>query len=185
MTRKLAAASQPRAGRLWHRVAVVIRAARPGDAAAIAVIYAHYVATSGATFDEHAPSPDEIEAKIGTIQAAGLPFVVAELDGAVAGYGYLAPYRERSAYRYTVEDSVYVAPDARGGGVGRALLDRLVADAARSGAVREVIAVIADTGDPASVALHAVSGFREAGRLRAVGCKDGRCYDTILMQRSV
>jgi L-amino acid N-acyltransferase YncA len=182
---KLAALWNPCAGRLWHRVAVVIRAAQPGDAAAIAGIYAHYVATSGATFDEVAPTTEEIAAKAAAIQAAGLPFVVAEAEGAVAGYGYLAPYRERAAYRHTFEDSVYVSPDARGRGVGRALLERLVADAARSGAVRELIAVIADTGDPASVALHAACGFREAGRLRAVGCKDGRWYDTILMQRSV
>ena len=181
----MAAAPEASAGGVWHRFAVVIRDAEPRDAAAIIAIYAHYVATSGATFDEVAPSRDEIEAKIATIQGAGLPFVVAELDGAVAGYGYLAPYRERAAYRHTFEDSVYVAPGARRGGVGRALLERLIAAGERLDGVRQLVAIIADTGDSASVALHRACGFGDAGRLSAVGYKGGRWYDTILMQRSV
>lgn len=155
-----------------------------GDAPAIAAIYAHYVATSPATFDEVAPGPEAFEAKLEAVRAAGMPFLVADEDGTVAGYAYLAPYRERSAYRHTAEDSVYVAPSARGRGAGRALLERLLADGERAG-VREVIAVIAATDAGASVALHRACGFRDAGRLEAVGLKHGVWHDTILMQRSL
>jgi L-amino acid N-acyltransferase YncA len=163
---------------------VDIRPAQRADAAAIAAIYAHYVATSAATFDESPAGPDEFAAKIAAAGSAGLPFVVAEDAGEVAGYAYLGAYRPRPAYRYTVENSVYVAPEARGRGVGRALLERLIDDGSRAG-VREVVAVIAVTGDAASVALHRACGFREAGRLTAVGFKFGRWHDTLLMQRSL
>jgi len=163
---------------------VIVRRAEPVDAARVAAIYAHYVATSAATFDESAPGNEEIADKIASITSAALPFVVAEMHGRVGGYGYLSPYGGRSAYRYTVESSVYVAPDARGRGVGRALLERLLAEAEQAG-VREVIAIIAVTDDPASVALHRGCGFGEAGRLKAVGFKHGRWYDTLLMQRSL
>jgi L-amino acid N-acyltransferase YncA len=163
---------------------MTIRAAEPDDAPAIAAIYAHYVAQSAATFDETAPSADAFADMIASVRAANLPFLVGELDGAVGGYGYLTPYKPRSAYRYTVENSVYVAPEARGRGIGRALLERLLAEA-QQGGVREVVAVIAVTEDPASVALHRALGFREAGRLEAVGFKHGRWHDTVLMQLSL
>ena len=161
-----------------------VRAAEAHDAGAIAAIYAHYVATSPATFDEAAPGASAFARKVEGIRSAGLPFLVADDGGAVAGYAYLTPYRERSAYRHTVENSVYVAPDARGRGVGRALLDRLLGEGQRAG-VREVIAVIAATDAAASVALHRACGFREAGRFEAVGFKHGAWHDTILMQRSL
>jgi phosphinothricin acetyltransferase len=161
-----------------------VRTAEPSDAPAIAAIYAHYVATSPATFDETAPGAEAFARKIASVTAAGLPFVVAEEDGALAGFGYLAPYRERSAYRHTVEDSVYVAPEALGRGIGRALLTRLLADGERSDA-RQAIAVIAATDAEASIALHRSLGFRDAGRLEAVGLKHGSWHDTILMQRSL
>jgi L-amino acid N-acyltransferase YncA len=160
---------------------VKVRPAERADAAAVAAIYAHYVATSAATFDEEAPGTDEIAAKIAS---AKLPFLVAETDGRVEGYAYLAPYKERSAYRYTAECSVYVAPDERGRGIGRALLEQLLADGERAG-VREVVAIIATTGGEASVALHRACGFREAGLLKAVGFKHDRWHDTLLMQRSL
>jgi L-amino acid N-acyltransferase YncA len=163
---------------------VIVRPAEPADAVGIAAIYAHYVATSAATFDESAPGSEEFADKIATITSAKLPFLVAETEGRVGGYAYLAPYKGRRAYRFTAESSVYVAPDARGRGVGRALLERLLAEAERVG-VREVIAIVAVTDDPASVALHRAFGFAEAGRLRAVGFKHGRWYDTLLLQRSV
>jgi phosphinothricin acetyltransferase len=177
----------------WFRIArtiarvpteLLVRAAAAGDADRIAAIYAHYVATTPATFDEVAPDADAFVAKIATLGAAGWPFLVAEEHGAPAGYAYLAPHWERSAYRHTVEDSVYVAPEARGRGIGRALLERLLADGERAGA-REVIATIAATEGEASVALHRACGFREAGRLEAVGLKHGAWHDTILMQRSL
>jgi L-amino acid N-acyltransferase YncA len=163
---------------------VTVRAAERADAPAIAAIYAHYVETSAATFDESAPGAEAIEGKIAEIASAGLPFLVAEGEGGVGGFAYLAPYKPRSAYRYTAENSVYVAPDARGRGLGRALLERLLEEGERAD-VREVIAIIAVTDEPASVALHRACGFSEAGRLTAVGFKHGRWYDTLLMQRSL
>jgi L-amino acid N-acyltransferase YncA len=163
---------------------VIVRTAEPRDAPAIAAIYAHYVATSPATFDETAPGAGAFADRIAAAGSTGLPFLVADEDGAVLGYAYLAPYRGRSAYRHTVEDSVYVDPGALGRAVGRALLERLLAEGERAGA-REVIAVIAATGADATVALHRACGFRDAGRLEAVGIKHGAWHDTILMQRSL
>ena len=158
-----------------------IRAAEPPDAARIAEIYAHYVATSAVTFDETEPAPEEFADRIA---ASNLPFLVAERDGAVEGYAYLTPYKERSAYRHTAECSVYVADEARGHGTGRRLLERLLAEAPGAG-VREVVAIIGVTGDPASIALHRSCGFAEKGTLERVGYKQGRWWDTVLMQRSV
>jgi phosphinothricin acetyltransferase len=163
---------------------VAVRHARPGDADAVARIYAHWVATSAATFDEVAPSAAETAAKIDATRAAGLPFLVAETGGRVEGHGALSTYRPRPAYRFTVEDSVYVDPSARGRGHGRALLERLLEEARRAG-LREVVAVVAVTEDAASVALHRACGFREVGRLERVGCKFGRWHDTLLLQRSL
>ena len=163
---------------------MVIRDAQPTDAGAIRAIYAHYVDTSAATFDQTAPSADEVAAKIAGVTDRGLPFLVAETHGEVSGYAYLAPYNERSAYRYTAEVSVYVAPDARGRGVGRSLLEHLLDEGALAG-IREVVAIITATDALASVALHRACGFREAGRLTAVGHKHGRWHDTLLMQRSL
>jgi L-amino acid N-acyltransferase YncA len=163
---------------------VIVRRAEAPDAPAVAEIYAHYVANSAATFDESAPGADEMAAKIAGITAAGLPFLVAERDGAVSGFAYLARYHDRSAYRFTAQISVYVAAAARGGGLGRALMERLLADSAEAG-VREVVAIIGVTGDPASIALHRAFGFEDAGLLRAVGFKHGRWYDTALMQLSL
>jgi L-amino acid N-acyltransferase YncA len=160
---------------------VTIRPAEPGDAAAVAAIYSHYVETSPATFDEQAPAVEEVAARI---ERARLPFLVAEEDGRVQGYAYLAPYKERSAYRFTAECSVYVAAGRRGRGIGRALLERLLAAGAEAG-VRQVIAIIGATGGEASIALHRALGFRDAGRLEAVGFKHDRWHDTVLMQRSL
>ena len=161
-----------------------LRPAEPADATAIAAIYAHYVTNSAATFDDAAPGAEHFAEKIAEVRSARLPFLVADEQGEVRGYGFLAPYSPRGAYRHTVENSVYVAPDARGRGVGRALLERLLAEG-QDGGVREVIAIIAVTDDPASVALHRALGFREAGRLESVGFKHGRWHDTLLMQRSL
>ena len=161
-----------------------IRPAGHADAPAIAEIYAHYVANTAATFDESAPGGDQMADNINRVESAGLPFLVAEAERRVGGYAYLAPYNPRNAYRHTAESSVYVAPDVRGRGAGRALLERLLAEGERAG-VREVIAIIAVTEDPASVALHEAFGFTEAGRLRSVGFKHERWHDTLLMQRSL
>lgn len=168
---------------------VVVRPAVRGDLKAVADIYAHYVHHTVVTFDETARSVAEWEEQFGDITARGLPFLVAGGSGAVVGFAYARPWRTRPAYRYTVEDSVYLAPDATGRGLGSALLGPLITEAARAGRHR-MVAVIADGGGAAcadsgtaSVALHRRFGFTDAGRLTAVGRKHGRWVDTVLMQR--
>ncbi|TDE35127.1 N-acetyltransferase family protein [Nonomuraea mesophila] len=158
-----------------------VRALSDADLPAVAGIYAHYVTDSVATFDETPPSSDDWRAKAAGITGAGLPFLVADVDGQVAGYAYLAPYRPKPAYRHTVEDTIYLAPGMTGRGLGRLLLGELL-DAARRTHVRRVVAVIADSGDPSSARLHEAYGFAEAGRLRGVGFKHGRWIDTVLFQ---
>jgi L-amino acid N-acyltransferase YncA len=160
------------------------RVATSDDLDAIAEIYAHYVATSVATFELDPPDAAEWRRRFAVIADAGLPFLVAERDGAIAGYAYCAPWKTRPAYRATVEDSVYVAPSAVGQGCGTELVRDLL-DACAAAGIREVIAVIADTGDPASVELHRRFGFVDAGRLTRVGYKHDRFVDTLLLQRSL
>ncbi|MDT5327258.1 MAG: hypothetical protein QOF25_4410 [Mycobacterium sp.] len=160
------------------------RVATPDDLDAIAEIYAHYVATSVATFELDPPDVAEWRGRFAVIADAGLPFLVAERGGAIAGYAYCAPWKTRPAYRATVEDSVYVAPSAVGQGCGTELVRDLL-DACGAAGIREVIAVIADTGDPASVDLHRRFGFVDAGRLTSVGYKHDRFVDTWLLQRSL
>ena len=150
----------------------------------VAAIYAHYVASGAATFDEIAPDIEAWSAKAGTVVARGLPFLIAEVGDKVVGFAYASPWRPRPAYRHTVEDTVYVAPSRLRKGVGRLLLDALI-DGCRNVGVEQVIAVIADTGDPASQALHRSAGFTEAGRLVKVGFKHGQWIDTVLMQLSL
>jgi L-amino acid N-acyltransferase YncA len=163
---------------------IVIRRTIPDDIEAIGTIYAHHVKTSVATFDLTAPDPSEWQRRLHTITADGLPFLTAIRDDRVAGYAYCSPWKGRPAYRYTVEDSIYVAPDGVGCGVGGLLLDALLTDCAGAG-VREIIAVIVDADGAASLALHRNRGFVDAGRLTAVGLKHGRWLDTLLLQRSL
>lgn len=136
------------------------------------------------TFDVTPPGADDWRRKLGGLAGRGLPFLVADVSGEVAGYAYAGPWKTRPAYRHTVEDSICLAPGWRGHGLGRALLDALLAACAGAG-VRQVIAVIADGGDGASVVLHGRAGFTEAGRLTGVGSKHGRWIDTLLMQRDL
>ncbi|MCT7661888.1 GNAT family N-acetyltransferase [Mycobacterium deserti] len=163
---------------------VTVRPAAPDDLDAICAIYAHYVQAGVATFELTPPDRSEWLRRFSAIVDAGLPFLTAEIDGEVAGYAYCAPWKTRPAYRHTVEDSVYVAPDALGRGVGGRLLDALIADCTDAG-MREIIAVIVDADGAASLALHSHRGFVEAGRLRSVGFKHGRWLDTVLLQRSL
>jgi len=163
---------------------IVIRRTIPDDLAEIGAIYAHHVQTSVATFDLTPPDPPEWRRRLQAIASDGLPFLTATTDGRIAGYAYCSPWKVRPAYRHTVEDSIYVAPDAVGCGVGGRLLDALLTDCAGAG-VREVIAVIVDADGAASVALHRNRGFVDAGRLTAVGFKHGRWLDTVLLQRSL
>jgi L-amino acid N-acyltransferase YncA len=160
---------------------VVIRAAVPADIAAITRIYAHAVRFGTASFEIEPPDEAEMARRQRALIEGGFPYLVAEADGAVAGYAYAGPYRSRPAYRFSVENSVYVAPEAHRRGIGRALLDRLIAEAAARG-FRQMIAVIGDSDQTASIALHRAAGFRLVGTIAAVGFKHGRWLDSVLMQ---
>jgi L-amino acid N-acyltransferase YncA len=164
--------------------APLIRLAAPSDSDAIATTYAHYVRTSLVPFDTVAPDADAWRDKANALLAQGIPFLVAEMDDAVAGFAYLSQYRPKAAYDHTMEDTVYVAPTFLGRGYGRLLLVDLLALAADAGA-HQVIAVIADDGSDASQRLHASLGYDVVGRLRQVGFKHERWVDTVLMQRGV
>ena len=135
-----------------------------------------------ASFEEEPPSQAELGRRYDEIVGRGLPYLAAELGGALAGYGYCAPYRSRSAYRYSLEDSVYVRHDAHGRGVGKALLAELIARCEALG-YRQLIAVIGDSAHAASIGLHASQGFLRTGTLRSVGFKFGRWVDSVIMQR--
>ena len=159
-----------------------VRAAEPGDLAAVQAIYAHHVLHGLASFEEEPPPPDEMRRRYEEVTGRGLPWLVAELGDAIAGYGYCAPYRARSAYRYALEDSVYVRHDMQGRGVGRALLEELVRRCEALG-YRQIIAVIGDSANAASISLHAAAGFLRVGTLRSAGFKLGRWVDSVFMQR--
>jgi len=163
---------------------VAVRDARPADMAAVQVIYAHHVLHGLATFEEVPPSVDELIARRAAVTGAGLPYLVAERGGAVVGYSYASTYRPRPAYRYAIEDSVYVADGLAGRGIGAALLAALIARCG-GGPWRQMIAIIGDTGNVASIALHRRHGFGLVGTLHAVGFKLGRWVDTVLMQRAL
>lgn len=152
------------------------------DLIAVAAIMAYYVEHTVATFNEVPPTLEEWERRHSDLTARGLPFLVAETTGGVVGFAYVAPWRPQSAYRHTVESTVYLAPDATGHGLGTTLMVELI-DRSTAAGCHQVLAVIADTGNPASAALHRRLGFTDAGRLRAVGMKHGRWVDTLLMQR--
>ena len=152
------------------------------DLPAVQAIYAHHVLQGLASFEETAPPLEEIQKRYEGIASLGLPYLVADLEGTVAGYGYCAPYRARSAYRYALEDSVYVRKDMAGRGVGGALLAALVERSAALG-YRQLIAIIGDSGHDASIGLHASLGFVRVGTLRSVGYKQGRWVDSVIMQR--
>jgi phosphinothricin acetyltransferase len=159
----------------------IVRDATPDDAAAIQAIYAHHVLHGTGTFEEEPPPVEEMAARLAAIHDAGLPYLVAELDGAVVGYAYASRYHTRSAYRFTVEDSVYIADGLGGRGIGKALLGELVARC-EAGPWQQMLAIVG-SGAPASVALHRSLGFEEVGTLRSVGFKFGAWHDTVLMQR--
>ena len=163
---------------------LLVRNSTPADLAAVHAIYAHAVQHGTGTFEIEPPSPEELARRRDEVLARGLPWLVAEADGVVSGYAYAAPFRPRPAYRFTLEDSIYLAPDAQGRGIGRLLLAELLARGQASGA-RQMLAVIGDSGNQASVALHRALGFRPAGKLNSVGWKFGRWLDVVLMQRAL
>jgi L-amino acid N-acyltransferase YncA len=163
---------------------IFIRAAGPNDLAAITRIYAYAVRHGTASFEIDPPDQDEMMRRFEALVAGGFPYLVAERAGALAGYAYAGTYRARPAYRFTVEDSIYVAAEQQRRGIGGALLDRLIAEAESRG-FRQMIAVIGDSDQPGSIALHAGAGFRIIGTLDRVGFKFDRWLDCVLMQRAL
>jgi L-amino acid N-acyltransferase YncA len=161
-----------------------IRAATAADIPAITAIYDHAVRHGTASFELEPPDAAEMTRRRQALVEAGYPYVVAEADGTVAGYAYAGPYRPRPAYRWSVEDSVYVAPEMQRRGIGAALLGRLIAEAEQRG-YRQMIAVIGDSAQMPSIELHRAAGFRPIGTIEHVGFKLGRWLDTVLMQRAL
>lgn len=159
-----------------------VRDAAPGELPAIQSIYAHHVLRGLASFEEVPPDLEEMRRRHADVTGRGLPFLVAARGTEVLGFGYCAPYRARSAYRYALEDSVYISEGSAGQGLGAKILDELIARCERLG-YRQVIAVIGDSANAASIALHARFGFVRVGTLRSSGYKFGRWVDSVLMQR--
>jgi L-amino acid N-acyltransferase YncA len=164
--------------------AILVRDARDADMDAVTKIYAAHVLTGLASFEEVPPSLDEMKSRRASVLQLGLPYLVAELNGRVVGYSYATFYRTRPAYRYTVEDSVYVEDGLNGRGIGTALLAELIARCER-GPWRQMLAVIGDSGNAGSIALHRRMGFMPAGNLVSVGFKFGRWVDSVFMQRAL
>jgi L-amino acid N-acyltransferase YncA len=164
--------------------AALLRDATEADLPAIQAIYAHHVLTGVASFEETPPSVDDLRTRLASVRSHGLPYMVAEIDGEVAGYCYATPYRPRAAYRNTIEDSIYVSDAYRGRGLGRVLLQALI-ERCEQGPWRQMVAVIADGGSGGSLSMHTQLGFELTGTLKAVGFKHGRWLDTTLMQRTL
>ena len=159
-----------------------VRPALPADLDAVQSIYAHHVIKGLASFEEVPPSREEIAQRYQDVTGKGLPWLVAQYGDRVVGYGYCTLYRTRSAYRYSLEDSVYVHPEMHGRGVGGAILAELIRRCEALG-YRQLIAVIGDSAHAASIHLHAAAGFLRVGTLRSVGFKFGRWVDSVVMQR--
>ena len=157
-----------------------IRPAEVSDAQALAAIYGHHVIHGFGTFEETPPSAEEMAARRAAIVARGLPYLVAEIDGAVAGFAYAGPFRTRPAYRFTVEDSVYVAAEHQGRGIGKLLA---VIAACEALGLRQMVAMIGDSENGGSIGVHRACGFERVGVLPAVGHKGGRWVDVVAMQR--
>jgi phosphinothricin acetyltransferase len=164
--------------------AILVRPSADADVPDIARIYGHHALRGLASFEEVTPAVEEMARRRADILSKGFPYLVAEEAGQVVGYAYCSAYRPRSGYRFSVEDSIYVAPGRGGAGIGSLLLPRLV-DAATALGARQMIAVIGDSANHGSIRLHARFGFRHAGTLEAIGFKLGRWVDSVLMQRAL
>jgi L-amino acid N-acyltransferase YncA len=165
-------------------VAPLVRDATPADVAEMQSIYAHHVLHGTGTFDEIPPSIEEMAARLAKVTGRGWAWRVAADASGILGYGYYTQFRDRSAYRFTVEDSIYVRDDVRGQGVGKALVRQLLDDATAHG-FRQMIAVIGDSENTGSIGVHASLGFLMVGTMRAVGLKFGRWLDVVTMQRAL
>ena len=163
-------------------IPIPIRIAEARDLAAITGIYEHAVRHGTASFELEPPSEREMSGRYEALRSGGYPYLVAQIEGEIMGYAYAGPYRARPAYRWSVEDSIYVAPAAQRRGIGRALLDRLIVEAERGG-FRQMIAIIGDSANVGSIELHRAAGFRLVGTFDNVGFKFGRWLDSVLMQR--
>jgi phosphinothricin acetyltransferase len=165
------------------RAEVAIRDATEADAEAVQAIYAHHVLHGTASYDVEPPSVSTMSDKIRYVREVGWPFIVAQLGGEIAGYAYATQFRDREAYRFTAEDSIYVHPAMMGRGIGTRLLKALLERSAECG-FKTMVAVIGGA-EPASIAVHAALGFEEVGRLKAVGWKKERWLDNVYMQRTL
>ena len=163
---------------------LLVRPSIEADISAITAIYAHAVGHGTASFEVEPPDEAEMARRRQAVLAGGYPYLVAEIDGTLAGYAYAGAYRPRPAYRFTVEDSIYVALDRQGSGVGRALLVALI-EACEALGFRQMVAVIGDSASQGSICLHESLGFRPVGVLEAIGFKHGRWLDVVLMQRAL
>ena len=158
-----------------------VRPSSANDVPEIARLYAHYVHYSTATFELEPPTIEEMAARRSKILTLGLPYLVAEKDDVILGYAYAGQYRPRPGYQYTIEDSVYISPEHLGEGCGQALLSGLI-EVCEGGPWRQMVAVIGDTANEASIRLHERNGFRSIGTLESVGFKFNRWVDSVLMQ---
>ena len=163
---------------------MLIRPATPADLASITAIYTHHVNHGTGSFELEAPDLAEMSSRFASITTAGFPYLVAEAQGEVLGYAYANHFRTRPAYRFTVEDSIYVAPHAQGRGVGRALLERLIEECTAAGC-RQMLAVIGDSANAGSIAVHRACGFVDCGTVKSVGWKFDGWRDIVFMQRAL
>lgn len=163
---------------------LILRPSRDEDVAAITAIYAHHVLTGTGTFETEAPSEADMAARRADVLVKGLPYLVAERDGQVLGFAYCTWFKPRPAYRFSAEDSIYLAESARGQGVGSQLLTAL-SQAAEAVGVRKLIAVIGDSANAGSVGVHRAQGFTHVGVLKDCGWKFGRWLDVVLMEKSL
>ena len=161
-----------------------IRDADEADVAALAAIYAQHVLHGSASFEESPPDVEEMRRRFRDIRGSGRPYVVVEIGGRVAGYAYAGAYRSRTAYRFTLENSIYLDPSSAGKGLGTRLMAALI-ERCEAGPWREIVAIIGDSANEASIALHRKFGFELVGTLRNVGFKHGRWLDSVVMQRSL
>jgi L-amino acid N-acyltransferase YncA len=164
---------------------VILRSASPGDAAAVGAIYGHHVLNGLGTFEEAPPSDAEMADRIRAVLDRGLPYLVAEgSNGCVAGFSYAAPFRPRAAYRFTAEESVYIHPDCIGRGLGKKLVKEVIEICETIG-LRQLVAVVGDSGNAGSIGLHRSLGFSEIGVGHGFGFKHGRWVDIVWMQRAL
>lgn len=164
--------------------AVSIRPATAADIPAITRVYAHAVNTGTASFELEAPTEAEMARRMQALLDSGHPYIAAMIDGVLAGYAYAGPYRPRPAYRFAVEDSIYIDHNSHRRGVGRVLLKHLIEESEKRG-FRQMVAIIGDSANTPSIELHRAAGFRMVGNFENVGYKFGRWLDSVMMQRAL